>query len=165
MQNKSLEKIVVSTTVGRLRNRHSFEDKILPAIANDLAIITGQKPSIRSAKKSIAGFKIREGDIVGLKVTLRGKRMENFLKKFVEVSLPRVRDFRGIDTKAIDTQGNLTIGVGEHIVFPEVNPDETKIDFGLEVTLVSNTKDRGESYKLFKSLGVPLMKEEVDEKK
>ena len=165
MQNKSLEKIVVSTTVGRLRNRPSFEDKILPAIANDLAIITGQKPSIRSAKKSIAGFKIREGDIVGLKVTLRGKRMENFLKKFVEVSLPRVRDFRGIDTKAIDTQGNLTIGVGEHIVFPEVNPDETKIDFGLEVTLVSNTKDRGESYKLFKSLGVPLMKEEVDEKK
>jgi len=159
MQSGNLEKIVVSTTVGRLSQRPGFADKILPAIAKDLAVITGQKPAPRPARKSIAGFKIREGDIVGLKVTLRGKRMKDFLKKFVEVALPRVRDFRGIDPKAIDAQGNLTIGVREHIVFPEVNPDETKIDFGLEVTLVSSTKNKEESYKLFKSLGVPLMKE------
>ena len=159
MQSGNLKKIVVSTTVGRLRQRPGFADKILPAISNDLAVITGQKPAPRQARKSIAGFKIREGDIVGLKVTLRGKRMKDFLKKFVEVALPRVRDFRGIDPKAIDAQGNLTIGVREHIVFPEVNPDETKIDFGLEVTLVSSTNNKEESYKLFKSLGVPLMKE------
>ena len=159
MQSGNLKKIVVSTTVGRLRQRPGFADKILPAISNDLAVITGQKPAPRQARKSIAGFKIREGDIVGLKVTLRGKRMKDFLKRFVEVVLPRVRDFRGIDPKAIDAQGNLTIGIKEHIVFPEVAPDEVKIDFGLEITLVSDTKSKEESYKLFKSLGVPLMKE------
>ena len=159
MQSGNLKKIVVSTTVGRLRQRHGFADKILPAISNDLAVITGQKPAPRQARKSIAGFKLREGDIVGLKVPLRGKRMKDFLKRFVEVVLPRVRDFRGIDPKAIDAQGNLTIGIKEHIVFPEVAPDEVKIDFGLEVTLVSDTKGKEESYKLFKSLGIPLMKE------
>jgi len=159
MQNSRLEKIVVSTTVGRLRNKPGFADTVLPTVGNELARITGQKPAERAAKKSIAGFKIRQGDIVGLKVTLRGERMKDFLKRFVEVTLPRVRDFRGIDPKAIDAQGNLTIGVREHIVFPEVNPDETKFDFGLEVTLVSNTKKREESYKLFKSLGVPLKEE------
>lgn len=160
MQSSNLKKIIVSTSVGRLSQRPGFKDKVLPAIMDDLATITGQKPAPRAARKSIAGFKIRAGDIVGVKVTLRGKRMKDFLKRLVETALPRVRDFRGIDPKQIDSQGNLTIGIREHIVFPEVNPDEVKTDFGLEVTLVSDTKNKEESFRLFKSLGVPL--KEID---
>ena len=132
----------------------------MPAIEKDLATITGQKPAASGAKQSIAGFKMRKGDIVGLKVTLRGKRMKNFLTKLIEVVMPRVRDFHGIDPKQIDKGGNLTIGIREHIVFPEVNQDDVKFDFGLEVTLVSNAKNKEEGYELFKSLGVPLKNKE-----
>ena len=160
MSGSRLEKIVVSTGLGRLSQRPGFEDKILPEIIKELSLITGQKPSISTARKSIAGFKLREGDTVGLKVTLRGKRMKDFLSRLVNTTIPRVRDFRGIDSKNIDRQGNLTIGIKEHIVFPEVNQDETKIDFGLEVTLVSDAKDKGESYNLFKELGIPLKEKE-----
>jgi len=160
MQSKGLEKIVVATSVGRLRQRPGFEDNVLPAIQNDLAAITGQKPAPRPARKSIASFKIRQGDIVGLKTTLRGKRMNDFLRRLIEVVMPRIRDFHGIDPKKIDKDGNLTIGLREHIVFPEVNPDEVKYDFGVEITLVSKAKDKDEAYDLFKSLGVPLMKKE-----
>lgn len=159
MQGSHLEKVVVATGVGRMRQRPGFEANILPEIQKELALITGQKPSLRRAKKSVAGFKIREGDLVGLSVTLRGKRMNDFVRRLVEVALPRIRDFRGIEPSQIDKQGNLTIGFREHIVFPEVNPDETKIDFGLEVTLVTNTNDRAESIKLFRELGIPLKKE------
>jgi len=156
MQGNSLEKIVIATSVGRLRQRSAFNDNILPTIEKELAVITGQKPAQRGARKSIAGFKIREGDVVGLKVTLRGKRMNDFLKRLVEVVMPRIRDFHGIEPKQIDEGGNLTIGIKEHIVFPEVNQDETKFDFGLEITLVSSMKDKDKGYELFKSLGVPL---------
>ena len=156
MQSNSLEKIVIATGVGRLRQRANFDDNILPTIEKELAAITGQKPARRTARKSIAGFKIREGDVVGLKVSLRGKRMNDFLKRFVEVVIPRIRDFHGIDPKQIDKEGNLTIGIREHIVFPEVNPDEVKFDFGLEITLVSAMRDRDKGYELFKSMGVPL---------
>ena len=156
MQSNSLEKIVIATGVGRLRQRPSFNDNILPTIEKELTAITGQKPAQKAARKSIAGFKIREGDIVGLKVTLRGKRMNDFLKRFVEVVIPRIRDFHGIEPKQIDREGNLTMGIREHIVFPEINPDEVKFDFGLEITLVSAMRDREKGYELFKSLGVPL---------
>jgi len=156
MQSNSLEKIVIATGVGRLRQRPSFDENILPIIEKDLTAITGQKPARRTARKSIAGFKIREGDVVGLKVTLRGKRMNDFLKRLVEVVMPRIRDFHGIEPKQIDKEGNLTIGIREHIVFPEINPDETKFDFGLEITLVSAMKDGEKGYELLKSLGVPL---------
>jgi large subunit ribosomal protein L5 len=160
MQSERLEKIVVSTGLGKLRQRQGFKETILPEITKALTDITGQKPSETIARKSIAGFKLREGDVVGLKVTLRGKRKDDFLKKLVETTLPRIRDFRGIDPKQIDGQGNLTMGIREHIVFPEINPDEVKFDFGLEITLVSNIKDKQKSYELFKSLGVPLKEEE-----
>ncbi len=159
MQSSKLEKIVVSTGLGKLRQRQGFDDKLLPEIEKGMSLITGQKALRSIAKKSIASFKLREGDLIGLKVTLRGKRMESFLRRFVGVALPRVRDFRGINPSQIDGQGNLTIGVREHIVFPEINLDEVRVDFGLEVTLVSSTRDKEESYKLFKSLGVPLAKE------
>ena len=165
MQEDHLEKIIVSTGLGKMRQRPSFNDRILPEITKDLTSITGQKPAERIARKSIAGFKLREGDLVGLKVTLRGKRMKDFLRRFSEATLPRIRDFKGIDPKQIDKQGNLTIGIREHIVFPEINQDEVKIDFGLEVTLVSSSRDPEGSYELYKKLGIPLRKKEGEEKK
>ena len=160
MQISNLEKIVISTGVGKHRQRPGFTENILPAIEKDLAAITGQKTAPSGAKQSVAGFKVRQGDVIGLKVTLRGKRMNDFLTKLIGVVMPRIRDFHGINPKQIDKGGNLTIGIREHIVFPEVNPDEVKFDFGLEITLVSNAKNKEEGYELFKSLGVPLKNKE-----
>ncbi len=161
MQDGNLEKIIVATGLGRLRQRPAFSEKILPEIMNELSLITGQKPVVCKAHKSIASFKLREGDIVGAKVTLRGKRMKDFLDRFINVVLPRVRDFRGISPKNIDAQGNLTVGIKEHTVFPEINQDEVKVDFGLEITLVSNIKNLDKSYEFYKKLGIPL-KEKKD---
>ena len=157
MRSKNLEKIVVATGVGKLRQNSQFDSTILPEMIKDLASITGQKPASRPARKSIAGFKLREGNLVGLKITLRGKRMRDFFNRLVNVVLPRVRDFRGIDPKQIDKEGNLTIGFRDHNVFPEISPEDTKHDFGLQVTLVSNVKGMEEAYDFYKEIGVPLM--------
>jgi large subunit ribosomal protein L5 len=154
---EKLEKIVVAVGVGRLRQKPQFEEKILPEITHQLALITGQKPAVRQARQSIAGFKLRQGDIVGLQVTLRGRRMKDFLQRLRDAVLPRIRDFRGINPKSIDKSGNLTIGIKEHTVFPEVNPDEVQTDFGLEITLVSKVKNPDEGYRFYKEqLGLPL---------
>jgi large subunit ribosomal protein L5 len=158
MQKNSLEKIVVSVGLGRARTSPQFEDKILPEISKDLELITGQKPALRRAKKSIAGFKVREGDIVGLTVTLRGGRMKDFLAKLAGAVLPRIRDFRGLDLKNIDSSGNLTIGLKEHVIFPEINQDVSHVAFGLEVTLVSSSKSREENEEFYRSLGIPFKK-------
>ncbi len=158
MQKNSLEKIVVSVGLGRARTSPQFEDKMLPEISKDLELITGQKPAIRRAKKSIAGFKVREGDIVGLTVTLRGSRMRDFLSKLAGAVLPRIRDFRGVDLKNIDSSGNLTIGLKEHVIFPEINQDVSHVAFGLEVTLVSSSKSREENEEFYRSLGIPFKK-------
>ncbi len=156
MPSPQLEKIIIATGVGRLRQQAQFEERILPEMAKELALISGQRPAHRGAKKSIAGFKIRQGDVVGLMVTLRGKKMRDFLERLTKIVLPRVRDFRGINPKAIDKQGNLTLGFREHTVFPEINTDEVHVDFGLEVTLVAKVRNTDEGYTLYKSLGVPL---------
>ena len=115
-----LEKIVVNVGVGRFCTQPNFEEKILPELIKGIALMTGQHPSTRSAKQSIAGFKIRQGNIVGLMVTLRGNRMIQFLEKLNRVVLPRIRDFRGISLKSIDANGNLSIGIKEHIPFPKL---------------------------------------------
>lgn len=159
MQKISLEKIVVSVGLGRARTSAQFEDKMLPEISKDLELITGQKPAIRRAKKSIAGFKVREGDIVGLTATLRGGHMKDFLSKLTGVVLPRIRDFRGLDLKNIDSSGNLTIGLKEHVIFPEINQDVSHVAFGLEVTLVSSSKNREEDEEFYRSLGIPFKKQ------
>ncbi|MCL5006952.1 MAG: 50S ribosomal protein L5 [Patescibacteria group bacterium] len=159
MSGVSLEKIVVSVGLGRARTSPQFEEKILPDIAKELSGITGQKAAIRRAKKSIAGFKVREGDIVGLTVTLRGRRMKDFLEKLVTVVLPRMRDFRGLDLKNIDASGNLTIGIKEHVIFPEVDQDTSRVAFGLEVTLVSGAKSKEEGIELYRQLGIPFKKQ------
>ena len=143
-----------------MRDNAQFEATILPEISRELALITGQKPEPRPARKSIAGFKIREGNIVGLRVILRGRRMRDFLERLVKVALPRVRDFRGINHNQIDGEGNLTIGFRDHTVFPEITPEDSKFNFGFQVTLVSGIKNPDEAYAFFKGLGVPLTEKE-----
>ncbi|MBI2013776.1 MAG: 50S ribosomal protein L5 [Candidatus Colwellbacteria bacterium] len=158
MQRNTLEKIVVSVGVGKLRQMPAFEEKILPEIIKDLSALTGQYPAKRGAKKSIANFKTRQGDVIGAVVTLRGKKMTNFLERLVNVALPRVRDFKGIDPKHFDKKGNLSIGMKEHTVFPEINPEKAQFPFGLQITLVVKAKNKEEAVKLIKDLAVPLKK-------
>ncbi len=158
--SKNLEKIVINVGVGRMATQPNFTDKFLPEAVKELSLLTGQKPATRTAKKSIAGFKLRVGSVVGLKVTLRGHRMEDFLEKLVNVVLPRVKDFRGLDTKSIDNSGNLNIGFKEHLSFPEISPDNSKVNFGMEVTFVlkNRIKEKEKAVAFYKELGVPFKK-------
>lgn len=148
-----LEKVVVNVGLGKMSQQSSFESKILPEIRQELAIITGQYPSLCVAKKSIAGFKLREGQVVGLKVTLRGKRMYDFIEKIVSIVLPRVRDFRGVDLKSVDEKGNLNLGFKEHVVFPEIQQDSTSVDFGVQIAAVTRAKKREHAVALYQKLG------------
>lgn len=155
-----LEKIVVNTSFGKLTTLADFSDKGLPEIQQSIAAITGQKAQERPAKKSISGFKLREGTIVGLKVTLRGKKMMQFLDKVNAIVMPRVRDFRGISSKGIDQAGNLTFGIKEHTVFPEIILENSRVAFGVEITLVPRkTMKRDEALAFYRGLGIPLEKE------
>lgn len=157
---KNLEKIIVNIGVGRLSGQPHFEDKVLPEVMKESGLITGQKPATCLAKKSIAGFKLRLGTVVGLKTTLRGKRMKNFLEKLVQAVLPRVRDFRGVNDQSIDTGGNLTMGFKEQLVFPEITPDSSKVNFGLEITIVPKIgfKEKQSAVEFYKDLGIPFKK-------
>ena len=155
---RKIEKVVVNSGVGRRSQEDHFEDKTLPEIERDLANITGQKPSRRQAKQSIAGFKVRAGQIIGLKATLRGARMRDFLNKVINMALPRVKDFRGLNLTNVDENGNLNIGFKDQIVFPEIELEKTKINFGIQVTIVPKKKNREAAIDLYRSLGVPLKK-------
>ncbi len=147
-----IKKIVINIGVGKyLKDSSQIED-----VTNFLMTITGQKPAVTQARKSIAGFKIREGQQVGVKVTLRGKRMWDFIEKLVKVSLPRIRDFHGLKESAIDTGGNLNIGIKEHLIFPEILPEEVKRNYSLEIAIVTDIKDEKKGRELFKLLGFPL---------
>ena len=159
MRSKNLEKIVIATGVGKQRLSSQFDSSFLPEVMKGLALITGQRPAQCLAKKSISGFKLRAGDLVGLKVTLRGKRMEDFLYRMINIALPRVRDFRGVNPKQMDGRGNLTIGFVDHSVFPEIIPEDSKHDFSLQVTLVSDISDPEEALEFFKKAGIPLMRQ------
>lgn len=132
------------------------DPKLVEAVEGTLRRITGQKPSPTEAKKSISNFKIRKGMTVGMMVTLRGERMYDFLFKLVNLTLPRVRDFRGISPKTVDQGGNLSIGFREHVSFPEVHPDEVERLHGLGVTVVSTAKNRAEGLALYRQLGFPF---------
>ncbi len=157
MQAPKLEKIVISVGVGRDK-----DDKRKIAVIEDrLAKITGQKASPAVAKKSIATFKVREGEVTGFKTTLRGDRMFEFIDKFINISLPRTRDFRGIKISSIDEMGNLTIGIKEHIVFPETSDEEINDIFGLSVTFTTTAKNREDAEVFFKEIGIPFKKDEV----
>lgn len=159
-KDNDLEKIVVNVGVGRARQLSQFEEKIFPAIVEELAVITGQKPAPRPAKKAVASFKTRAGDIVGLQITLRGARMREFLTKMVRVILPRVKDFRGLGRTSVDARGNLSIGIRDQYVFPEINPEKSKVSFGLQVTVVPRVRNRTKALAFYESFGIPLKKEE-----
>lgn len=156
--NAFLEKVVIDAGVGRASGQPSFEEKTLPHIMKDLAAIVGQKPQTRSAKKSIAGFKIREGQIVGLKATLRRKKMVDFFERLIKIVLPRVRDFSGITLTSIDGRGTLNIGIREHVVFPEINPEQSPVSFSMGIAIVPRIKNRERALAKFRELGVPLKK-------
>ena len=152
-----IEKVIISVGTGRV------EDKSKIALIQDrLALITGQKASPRPARMSIAAFKLREGDIVGYQVTLRGQRMLHFLDKLIHVALPQTRDFRGLKTTSIDEMGNYTLGIKENSIFPETADDDIKDMFGMSVTIVTTTSEKAEAEALLRHIGMPLKKPEVE---
>lgn len=146
-------KVVVSSGVGSAKDKNRIQ-----IVEDRLAKITGQKPAARAAKASIAQFKMREGDIVGYQVTLRGARMYDFIDKLIHIALPRTRDFRGLPSTAIDDMGNLTIGIKEHTIFPEAADEDLKDVFGLAITIVTTAKSKEEAEAFFRHLGVPFKK-------
>lgn len=151
-----ITKVVINVGIGRLSTNSKNSPEFIQKISNAIAMITGQKPALRPAKKSIASFKIRQGMPVGLKVTLRGKRMEDFIYKFINLVLPRIRDFWGIPLKNIDENGNLNYGIKECNIFPEIEKIQNIPSFGLEITFVTNTKNRKQAIKLYQLLSFPL---------
>jgi len=155
-----IEKVVINTSFGRLVTGKSKQEteKEYKGILDALALIAGQKPVLTKAKKSISGFKLRQGMPVGAKVTLRGQKMYDLLDRLIHIVLPRTRDFAGLEPSSVDKEGNLTIGIKEHIVFPEISAEHIKRIFGLELTVATNAKTRKEGLELFKSLGFPLKK-------
>jgi len=155
MAAPKMKKVTINVGVGKGLTDASFNELVI----NTLNRITGQKPSPIKARKSIAAFKIREGMIVGYKVTLRGDRMYDFLNKLVHIAFPRVRDFHGLDPKKnIDDHGNMTLGFKEHVVFPEISFDEVEKLHGLEVSVTTTAKTREEGFELFRLLGFPFKK-------
>ncbi len=149
-----LEKIVISVGAGA----YAKDMKIMQNIAQTISLIAGQKAVITKAKKSVAGFKIREGMAVGAKVTLRNKRMYNFLEKLIVISLPRVKDFRGISRNGFDGRGNYTFGINEQLIFPEVVYDDIMVSHGMNITMVTSTDNDKEAFKLLELLGLPFAK-------
>lgn len=139
------------------------DPKFVDTVEHTLTKISGQKPVKTKARKSIAGFKIREGNVVGMMVTIRGRRMFDFIEKIITLTLPRVRDFRGLSEKSVDEHGNLTIGFREVIAFSEITPEETEIMHGLEVTIVTSAEDRASGLALLKAAGFPF-KEQAQSK-
>lgn len=156
-----IQKVVISVGTGsgmkKDRNKNTF-------VSDRLLKITGQKPSVKGAKQSIATFKIRAGDPVGVVVTLRGARMYEFLDKLVNIALPRTKDFRGITRSSANSLGNMTIGIKEHTIFPETGDEEIVNVFGLAITIVTTAKSRPEALAFFEYLGFPMKKEEEKKK-
>lgn len=151
-----ITKVVLNVGFGR----HNKEKAYIEKVVNTLTKISGQKPIMTKAKMSISSFKIREGMIIGACVTLRKDRMYDFIEKIVNITYPRVRDFRGISDKSVDNTGNLTIGIKEYPAFPEINIEEVDDNFGLEVSFATTAKTREEGLELFRQFGIPFKKED-----
>lgn len=149
-----IKKVVVNVGIGKyLKDANLVKD-----VTESITQITGQKPLATKSRKSIAGFKIREGLEVGLKVTLRGKRMWDFLERLVGAAIPRIRDFQGIKKSAVDSGGNLNIGIKEYMVFPEINPEVVKSTISLQVNVVTDAKNKEEALELFRLMKFPIIK-------
>ncbi|GIP45887.1 50S ribosomal protein L5 [Paenibacillus sp. J45TS6] len=154
MQVPKIEKVVINMGVGDAVQN----SKVLDSAVNDLQLISGQKPVITKAKKSIAGFKLRENMPIGVKVTLRGERMYHFLDKLFNITLPRVRDFQGVSNKAFDGRGNYTLGLKEQLIFPEIEYDKVDKVRGMDIVIVTTAKTDEESRELLTQLGMPFAK-------
>ncbi len=157
MAAPKITKIIVAAGTGK---KARFDKNFNTLVADRLAKITGQKTSPRKAKKSIAGFKIREGDLVGQMVTLRGAAMKSFLEKLIHITLPRTKDFRGINRTTVDSMGNMTLGIREHTIFPETAEEDLKDVFGLSITIGTTAKSRPEAMAFLTHIGIPFKKEE-----
>ncbi|HET7629000.1 MAG TPA: 50S ribosomal protein L5 [Bacillales bacterium] len=154
MEVPKVEKVVINMGVGEaVQNAKLLDDAV-----EELTVISGQKPVITKAKKSIAGFKLREGNPIGTKVTIRGERMYDFLDKLIAVSLPRVRDFRGVSNKSFDGRGNYTLGIREQLIFPEIEYDKVNKVRGMDIVIVTTANTDEESRELLKLLGMPFKK-------
>ena len=158
MQVPKLEKIVVNMGVGAAVQ----DSKALDEAVKDLETITGQKASLRTAKKAISNFKLREGMKIGAKVTLRRDRMYEFLDRIISIAMPRIRDFRGVSDKSFDGRGNYTLGLKEQIIFPEINIDRINRVVGMDITFVTNSKSDQEAFELLKLFGFPFKKKEIN---
>ena len=155
MASPHLVKVVVSSGTGSGLKKDKDRNKL---VMDRLAKITGQKPATRTAKKSIASFKIRQGDEVGVVVTLRGSRMYGFLDKLLKVAIPRTKDFRGLNPKSVDNIGNMTLSIKEHTIFPETGDEELKDVFGMAITIVTTAKTKTEALEYFRIIGIPFKK-------
>lgn len=154
MQIPKLDKIVVNCACGEAKDN----SKVIESVVSDLATITGQKPVVCKAKKSVANFKVREGQTIGAKVTLRGNRMYEFLDRFFNLSLPRVRDFRGINPNSFDGRGNYSMGVKEQLIFPEIDFDKVDAIRGMDITFITTAKTDEEAKELLTLMGAPFEK-------
>jgi large subunit ribosomal protein L5 len=148
------EKVTLNTGIGKF----SQDEKAVEEIVKDLTMISGQKPVFTLAKKAIAGFKIRQGQKVGLAVTLRGQRAYDFIERLISLALPRSRDFRGLEQKSVDDHGNLNIGIKEQIIFPEISHENIRNIFGLQITVKTTAKNHEQGLELFKLMGFPIKK-------
>ncbi len=161
-------KIVVNIGFGRSVSGEDKKDqrnRVFEQVEKMLSLVTGQKPARRQAKKSIAGFKIRQGDVIGMSVTLRGKRMFDFLDRLLNVALPRVRDFRGLSESCVDPRGVCTIGIKEHGAFPELMTEDFGRSYGVGITIVPTMRNRASALALYRSLGFPFKKAEQETKR
>jgi len=155
MQVPRFEKIVINMGVGRAVQQQS----LLDGAVSDLTIISGQKPLVTRAKKSIAGFKLREGNAIGAKVTLRGDRMWEFLDRLISLAIPRIRDFRGLPANSFDGRGNYTFGVTEQLIFPEIDYDKVDVTRGMDITIVTTARTNAEGKALLDAFGFPFKRE------
>ncbi len=153
-----IDRVVVNVGVGKMRD----DKKFLAGVVEGLKAITGQMPHECRAKKAIAGFKVREGNLVGYRVTLRGQRMNDFIKRYISVTLPRVRDFRGIAVSSFDGKGNLSVGLSEQLAFPEIQVEKIDTLFGIQVTFVTTADNDKDGEALFRSIGFPLIKKDKE---
>ena len=154
MEVPKLEKIVINMGVGD----GAANSKLIDAAVNDLQVISGQKPVVTKAKKAIAGFKLREGQPIGCKVTLRGENMYNFLDKLINITLPRVRDFKGVSNRAFDGRGNYTLGLTEQLIFPEIVYDDVLKVRGMDIVFVTTANTNEEAFELLSGFGMPFRK-------
>ncbi len=149
-----IDKVIINVGIGKMTKDSKFLDKV----ERDMSLLSGQKAVFKKAKKSIAGFKLREGVNIGIMTTLRGKRMYDFIDRLIHIALPRSKDFRGIDSKNFDSLGNLNLGVKEHSIFPEIHYESLKDIFSLQVTVVTTAKEREQGIELLRQLGFPIKK-------